>query len=97
MSNATIAFDSSDLEGMRKIMAQYGDTEFPFYGKNEDGESISISVFPDRIVTVTEQANGWVRKNTFYSDGSRDETFDGTWTEPEEMGTSQWHHSKGRK
>ena len=30
----------------------------------------------DKIVTMTSQSNGWMRKNIYYRDGSREETFE---------------------
>lgn len=84
MENPKINFDSSDLEGMCKIMDEYGGSEFPFLGVNQDGEDISISVFKDKIVTVTYQSNGWVRKNIYYQDGVSEELFKGRWKEPEQ-------------
>ena len=35
-----------------------------------------ISIFEDKIVTMTSQSNGWRRKNIYYRDGSREETFE---------------------
>lgn len=86
MGNVSIDFDPSDLEGMRNIMAQHGDSEMPFFGHTEDGEKIIISVFKDKIVTETFQRNGWLRKNVYDWDGTREELFQGKWTEPEEQG-----------
>jgi len=71
--------DWSDTNRLKEIMAEHGDSQFPFYGENEDGEIISISVFHDRIVLVTEQENGWIRKNFYYPDGTMEELFDGKW------------------
>ena len=76
---STIAFDSSDLEGMRKLMDEYGDGKFPFVGTNEDMEEISISIAKDRIDVVTYQDNGWTRRNVYWRDGTREELFEGKW------------------
>lgn len=83
MEKVQIEFDSSDLDGMCKIMDEHGDSEFPFYGVNQDNEDITISVFRDKIVTVTYQSNGWTRKNIHYRDGVSEELFEGRWREPE--------------
>lgn len=53
-----IHFNPADLQSMRQLMKQHGDSEFPYWGKNENGEPVSISIFPDRIAVVTEQSNG---------------------------------------
>lgn len=79
MSNKEIKFDPADYDGMLKIMEQYGDSEFPFFGKNEFGEEVEISVFKDKIVTVTFQENGWSRKNIYYNDFTCEEIFEGKW------------------
>ncbi len=75
----TLYFDSTDLEGMRKIMDDYHDYKYPFIGKNQDGEATTIAVFEDTIVLLTYQSNKWVRKNYYYRDGSSEETFEGKW------------------
>ena len=61
-------FDSSDRIGMLNLMAQYGESEEMMFGENEQGETTQISIFPDHIVLVTMQHNGWVRKNIYYRD-----------------------------
>lgn len=72
-----IKFDPADLEGMRELMEEYGDSKTEKFGSNELGENIGISIFKDKIVVVTYQSNGWIRKNIYYQDGSREELFDG--------------------
>ena len=58
-------------------MDKYGDSKYPYFGENEDGEMVSISIFPDKIVTMTYQSNGWHRKNVYWRDGKREELFEG--------------------
>lgn len=73
-------FDPTDLDGMIKIMQDYGDSEQPFGGKNENGEDITISVSKNCIVVHTYQKNGWIRRNIYtLSDGDiiSEELFDG--------------------
>lgn len=72
----TIKFNPSDLKGMCRLMDQHGDSKTMFPGVNEVGERVQISIFPDKIVVATFQDNDWIRKNTYYRDGSRDETFE---------------------
>ena len=74
-----IHFDPTDLRGMIAIMDEHGNSDSMYPGINENGEIVYISVYHDSIVTRTEQDNGWYRLNTYYRDGSRDETFDGRW------------------
>ena len=71
----TFTLDPPDLEGMRKLMDEYGDSETMFPGKNEDGELVFISIYHDRIIQETYQANDWIRRNTYWRDGTREETY----------------------
>ncbi len=64
---AIFTFDPSDINGMLKLMEQYGDSEMPFAGKNEDGEDILISISKNQITVRTMQRNGWCRKNIYTS------------------------------
>lgn len=75
-TNKNISFDPADFAGMIELMDKYGDSEHPFFGENGDGETVSISIFHDKIVVVTYQHNNWTRKNTYYRDGDSDETFE---------------------
>ena len=75
----TIKFDPTDLNGMISLMDDYGDSTTMYPGTNEDGEDIHISIYHDRIVVSTMQENGWNRINTYWRDGTREETFDGKW------------------
>lgn len=79
MEKKQIKFNSSDIDGMKELMEKYWDSEMPFSGTNEDGEDALISIFCDKIVAVTYQENGWLRKNIYYKDNTREEIFDGKW------------------
>lgn len=74
-----IEFDSTDLDGMRRLMDEYGGSSASFDGTNEDIEQISISIAKDRIDVVTFQDNGWTRRNVYWWDGTREEIFEGKW------------------
>lgn len=75
-----IEFDPSDRIGMLNLMAQYGDSEEMMFGENKQGETTQLSIFPDHIVTVTMQHNGWVRKNVYYKDfNETEEIYEGRW------------------
>ena len=71
-----IHFDPIDQEAMNKLMDEHGDSKTMYPGTNEHSESVYISIFNDKIVTMTSQTNGWNRKNIYYRDGSREETFE---------------------
>jgi hypothetical protein len=68
-------FNPFDLDEMVALMDKYGDSKSMYFGENEDGERVAISIFPDRIVVDTYQENGWCRINTYHRDGTREETY----------------------
>ncbi|WP_417342055.1 hypothetical protein [Evtepia gabavorous] len=77
---ATFTLDPTDYNGLLGIMRDYGDSQFPFFGENEEGEDVEIHVCKDSITVVTYQKNGWVRRNVYtHSDGdiTSEELFDG--------------------
>lgn len=80
-----IKFDPTDLKGMICLMDTYGDSKTMYPGTNENGETVHISIFHEHIVVSTMQKNGWVRVNTYYKDGTSEETFDGKWEEHERL------------
>lgn len=75
----TFIFDPSDFKGMLKLMDEKCDSETMFLGENTEMEDTTISIFRDKIVYVTYQNNGWVRRNIYYRDGSSEELYDGRW------------------
>lgn len=74
-----VLFNPKDLRAMCELMDKYGDIGTLFPGVNTEGESTNLSIFPDKIVCVTYQHNGWVRKNTYWRDGSWEEVFVSRW------------------
>ena len=55
------------------------DKKFPLTAKNENGENVIIEigyVEGEMIFTVTTaQTNGWLRVNTYWPDGTVEETY----------------------
>lgn len=46
-------------------------------GVNENGEDVILQKFDDEsIMESTMQKNGWIRKVTYYIDGTIDETYE---------------------
>lgn len=82
MENKGINFDPYDLDGMRKLMNEHGDSVSPFDGMNENMEQVSISIAKERIDVVTYQHNGWTRRNVYWRDGTREELYEGKWRSP---------------
>ena len=61
---------------MLDLMDKYGGSSTMFPGQNENDEPVYISIFYDKIVTMTSQSNGWTRKNIYYRDGSSEELYE---------------------
>ena len=75
-----IHIDFSDPASLRAAMDKYHTTATMLPGVNTNGEHTTVSIFADRIVLVTYQNNGWVRKNFFDENGyPAGEMFDGKW------------------
>lgn len=75
----TFTFDPADLSGMCALMDEHGNSNTMFVGVNTELEDTTISIFSEKIIYVTYQHNGWVRKNIYWRDGTREEMFDGRW------------------
>lgn len=72
--------DWNDIAERDRLMDEYSDSEFPFHGTNSEGEDITIHITHEAIVTVTYQANGWIRENHYRrSDYTTEELFTGKW------------------
>ena len=71
-----IYLDSTDWEGMFKLMDEHGDSKTMFPGTSENGEMVIISIFKDKIVTDTYQKNGWIRKNIYHRDFTVEELYE---------------------
>ena len=79
MSNE-VFFDSNNPKLIRELMEQHGDSRFPFYGKNDEGEDIEIHISKTSIIHKTYQRNGWVRANHYDDQGlPAGEIFEGRW------------------
>ena len=75
-----ISANFGTAKGRCTLMEKYGDSKFPFYGSNEIGESVLVSISRYGITTHTFQENGWVRVNFYDADGQMEgESFEGRW------------------
>lgn len=95
---AMFTVDPNDYNGLLEIMKNYGDSEFPFSGKNEKGEETETHVCSDSITVITYQKNGWIRRNVYTnSDGDiiSEELFDGKYEKP--IGRPKADNPKGIK
>lgn len=80
MENKQISFDGNNPALIRELMKKYGDSKFPFYGTNTEGEEIEIHIGKTNMIYKTYQKNGFVRVNYYDENGLPDgETFDGKW------------------
>lgn len=70
-----IKIDPNDLNSLIEIMDNYSHLGSKFYGKDEEGQSVTISIWSDYIIVDTLQKNDWTRRNIYYRDGYREELF----------------------
>ena len=75
MKNSINLSDVYDLTKRVEIMKEHGDSKTMFTGTNENNELVTISIFYDKIVVTTYQNNNWIRTNTYWEDGTDEETF----------------------
>jgi len=66
----TINFDSTDLKGIVALMDRADEFSSAVFGKNQDGETVMISVNKDNVTYEVFQDNGWASENIYYRDGS---------------------------
>ena len=75
-----IKFDTDDRESMIALMDELGSENDTFYsGANESGETLHISIFPDKINVLVFQGNGWLRRSVYHRDGTSEEIYEGRW------------------
>lgn len=70
-----LKIDYTNHEQLCDLMDHADEYPTMLMGENENGEFVTTSIYNDRVVWETSQANGWVRTNTAYRDGTVDETF----------------------
>ena len=70
-----IELKPSDFNEMVKLMDKYGKADDTYWGRNENDELTWISIYENRIVTLTYQQNGWARENIYHDDGTSEELF----------------------
>ena len=67
-------------EGRVELMKKYGDSDTAYAGRNEEGELVMVSIFPNELVVVTYQSNKWVRKDVYDENGLySEELYEGRW------------------
>ena len=70
-----IVFDPSNPSNIKKIIKKYGQEGLLTMGETVSGESVVLSVCVDHVTTETEQGNGWTRINTYWLDGTTEESY----------------------
>lgn len=70
-----IKFDPHDWKGMHELMDHADEFDSAYFGHNEDGERISISINKDNITVMTFQSNGWARENIYHRDFDVEELY----------------------
>lgn len=75
-----IQFDSSDFDGMVKLMNNHELYDGIVMCINQNGESMLLSISKDRIDARVFQNNHWIRHMIYHRDGTVEEMYDGRWT-----------------
>lgn len=75
----SIEFDSTDRDGLVKLM-----NNNELYGHiilciNQNGESMHLSIQEDRIDAHVFQHNHWIRHMVYHRDGTVEEMYEGKW------------------
>lgn len=71
----SIVFDPTSTKNIKKIIKTYGKSGLLTTGETINGESITLSVCENYITIETLQHNGWTRINTYWADGTTEETY----------------------
>lgn len=71
-----IKLNPSSLEEMQELMDKYGNSDSSYFGENESGEMVEISIFHDKIIVSTYQENDFIRKNIYHYYGESEEFYE---------------------
>lgn len=71
----SIIFNPADAKSCEKIIKTYGKSGLLTMGEAANGDSVTLSVCADHITTETLQRNGWTRINTYWLDGTTEESY----------------------
>ena len=75
-----IKLDTDDRESLVALMDELGsETDTLYSGVNESGETLHISIFPDKINVLVFQGNGWLRRSVYHRNGTSEEIYEGRW------------------
>lgn len=75
-----LAADFSNQQSRVEMMHYFGGIDTMLVGNNADGELTRLSIYPDKLVVVTHQSNGWVRVDEYGEFGDlASTTYDGRW------------------
>lgn len=70
----------NEIEVRRRLMKEYGNSTTDFIGENEDGETVAMAIYTDKIIVTTYQNNHWIRKDYYDKDGYYEaEMYEGKW------------------
>ena len=77
-----IELDPTNRPDLLNIMDKYGDSKYPYYGQNINGEDTEMHISKNQIILVTYQHNKHVRKNVYTNDNGiiiSEELYCGKW------------------
>ena len=76
-----LTIDFNDYDSLLKLMDDHKQYECTLIGRTADDELTFTTILEDSVTVRTYQTNKWIRENTFWRDGTTEETFDGRWEE----------------
>lgn len=74
MGNSFV-FDPNDDNQIAEMIRNHAAYPRDILAASESGEPQTIAVSDDKITVWTLQDNGWTRVNTYWQDGTREETY----------------------
>lgn len=75
-----IQFDSSDHDGMVKLMNNHELYGHIILCTNQNGEGMLLLIQENRIDAHVFQHNHWIRHMVYHRDGTVEEMYEGKWT-----------------
>lgn len=77
-----LASNFGDIEARRKLIAEFGNSDTAFSGKNQEGEDVMISIAKTGIIERIWQKNGFMRVDEYDKNGCFvGQTYEDDWGE----------------
>ena len=71
-----LVLNPDNLTELRAVMDRHGEAYATYFGANERGEDIQVTVTHDRLALRTYQSNGWQRVDVYRREGTHSVSYD---------------------